>query len=100
MSSYSDIAKSLGEALRLTQAPVAIGFAEQVPAGVAMWQGPIPAGGRFLAGGVAGGRRVRAARGVVARGGRGAGEGGGFWWGQYTHGLAMSAAASADLQDA
>ena len=40
-------AATLRDALHLTQPPVAVGFADQVPAGVPMWKGLVPAGCRF-----------------------------------------------------
>jgi uncharacterized protein (DUF169 family) len=40
-------AATLSAALHLTQPPVAVGFVDEVPAGVPMWQGLVPAGCRF-----------------------------------------------------
>jgi uncharacterized protein (DUF169 family) len=40
-------AQALSAALHLTQPPVAVCFADEVPAGVPMWQGTVPAGCRF-----------------------------------------------------
>ena len=47
MLSPIEISKALSSALALTQPPVAIAFAESVPAGVAMWDSVVPAGCRF-----------------------------------------------------
>ncbi|HET8947030.1 MAG TPA: DUF169 domain-containing protein, partial [Candidatus Polarisedimenticolia bacterium] len=44
---WSTHAATLRDALHLTQPPVAVGFADQVPAGVPMWTGQAPAGCRF-----------------------------------------------------
>lgn len=44
---WSAHAATLSTALHLTQPPVAIAFADQVPAGVPMWKGAAPAGCRF-----------------------------------------------------
>jgi uncharacterized protein (DUF169 family) len=44
---WSAHAATLSAALHLTQPPVAIGFAAELPAGVPMWKGPAPAGCRF-----------------------------------------------------
>lgn len=47
MSSFAEISASLTENLRLTQPPVAIAFADSIPAGIETWSGAIPAGCRF-----------------------------------------------------
>jgi uncharacterized protein (DUF169 family) len=40
-------AGTLRDALHLTHPPIAVGFADQVPDGVAVWKGQVPAGCRF-----------------------------------------------------
>src|SRR5580658_268968 len=47
MSSYSEVAQSLTESLKLTQPPVAVCLTDAVPAGVETWSGHSPAGCRF-----------------------------------------------------
>jgi uncharacterized protein (DUF169 family) len=47
MTDFSSIARTLTESLNLTQTPIAISFADAVPAGVKLHQGPVPAGCRF-----------------------------------------------------
>ncbi len=84
----SDIAKSLTDSLQLTQPPVAICLLDELPAGVPLWSGPIPAGCRFWQ--EAGSRVFATAAADHER----------CAIGQYTHGLEMSPGASADLQDA
>ena len=44
---WAAYAGTLSDALHLTQPPVAVCFADRVPAGVPMWQGQVPAGCRF-----------------------------------------------------
>ena len=44
---YQGIAQSLSQALRLALPPIAIGFADALPPGVAQWSTPVPAGCRF-----------------------------------------------------
>ena len=88
MSSYSQIADTLTEALGLRQPPVAVCLANEVPDGVPAWSGPAPAGCRFW---------QEAASRVFATS---AADHERCAIGQYTHGLEMSPAASADLQDA
>lgn len=88
MHSYSEIAKTLQEALGLAQAPVAICLTDSLPEGVAAWSGAIPAGCRFW---------QEAATRVFATA---AADHERCAIGQYTHGLEMSPGAAADLQDA
>src|ERR1700683_5587736 len=47
MTSLASIAQSLSESLHLTQPPVGVAFAEDVPAGVKTYSGSAPAGCRF-----------------------------------------------------
>lgn len=84
----SEIAKNLTDSLQLTQPPVAVCLVDELPAGVAPWSGPVPAGCRFWQ---EAGTRVFAT--TAADHERCA-------IGQYTHGLEMSAGAVADLEDA
>lgn len=88
MHSNSEIAESLSEGLGLAQPPVAVCLTDTLPAGVAMWSGPVPAGCRFW---------QEAATRVFATS---AAEHERCAIGQYTHGLEMSPGAATDLQDA
>jgi uncharacterized protein (DUF169 family) len=88
MSSYSEIARTLNESLRLTRPPVAVCLAETVPAGIDSWSGHSPAGCRFWQ---EAGERVFATS---------AGDHAHCSIGQYTHNLDMSAASTTDLHDA
>ena len=88
MPSYSDVADTLGRALRLTQPPVAVCLMDQLPAGIEMWAGHSPAGCRFW---------QEATTRVFATTAQDHER---CSIGQYTHGLEMSAGAAADLQDA
>jgi uncharacterized protein (DUF169 family) len=88
MPSYSEIAASLSQSLKLTQAPVAICLADSVPEGVAEWSGQSPAGCRFWQEATT--RTFATAAADHER----------CSIGQYTHGLEMSAAAGEDLGDA
>jgi uncharacterized protein (DUF169 family) len=85
MHSYSEVAGSLSQSLGLQQPPVAVCFAAELPAGVPLWSGAIPAGCRFW---------QEAASRVFATA---AADHERCAIGQYTHGLPMSEAASADL---
>jgi uncharacterized protein (DUF169 family) len=88
MHSYSEIAKTLQEALGLGQPPVAVCMADMLPEGVTAWSGAIPAGCRFW---------QEAATRVFATA---AADHERCAIGQYTHGLEMSPGAATDLQDA
>jgi uncharacterized protein (DUF169 family) len=88
MPSYSEISDTLTRSLRLSQAPIAVCFAETVPAGVAAWSGRSPAGCRFWQ---EGGTRTFATS---------AADHGLCSIGQYTHNLEMSPASTTDLMDA
>jgi uncharacterized protein (DUF169 family) len=88
MSSYSEVAASLAQSLKLTQPPVAICLSDTVPEGVAQWSGPSPAGCRFWQEATT--RTFATAAPDHER----------CSIGQYTHGLEMSAAAGTDLEDA
>lgn len=88
MLSYSEIARSLSQSLKLTQAPVAVCLTGEVPAGVAVWSGNTPAGCRFW---------QEATSRVFATSAQDHEH---CAIGQYTHGLDMSPAAATDLQDA
>jgi uncharacterized protein (DUF169 family) len=88
MSSYSEIAGSLAQSLKLTQPPVAICLSDTVPQGVAEWSGSIPAGCRFWQEATT--RTFATAAPDHER----------CSIGQYTHGLEMSAASGTDLEDA
>ena len=88
MNSYSEIAKSLTQSLRLTQPPVAVCLSGSVPEGVEAWSGHSPAGCLFW---------QEAAGRVFATS---AADHGLCSIGLYTHNLEMSLGASADLGDA
>ena len=88
MPSYSEIAQALDQALHLTQPPVAVCLAQELPAGVEPWVGDVPAGCRFWQ---EAGERVFATSAADHQH---------CAIGQYTHNLAMSPASSTDLQDA
>jgi uncharacterized protein (DUF169 family) len=84
----TELSHRLTTSLQLTQPPIAICLLDEVPAGVPMWSGPAPAGCRFW---------QEAATRVFATA---AADHERCSVGQYTHGLAMSDGAAADLQDA
>jgi len=84
----SEISQSLTDSLGLAQPPVAICLLDELPAGVPLWSGPIPAGCRFWQ--EAGARVFATSAADHER----------CAIGQYTHGLEMSPGASADLGDA
>lgn len=86
--SYSDIAKTLTQALALEQPPIAVCLVDQAPRDVPHWSGAVPAGCRFW---------QEAASGVFATS---AADHERCAIGQYTHSLDMSPAAAADLEDA
>jgi uncharacterized protein (DUF169 family) len=88
MSSYSEVAQSLTESLKLTQPPVAVCLTESVPAGVKMWSGHSPAGCRFW---------QEAASRVFATS---AGDHSLCSIGMYTHNMDLEPAAMTDLGDA
>lgn len=88
MPSYSEIAASLSQSLKLTQPPVAICLADTVPEGVAEWSGHSPAGCRFWQEATTRTFATSAADHERCS------------IGQYTHGLEMSPAAGEDLGDA
>jgi uncharacterized protein (DUF169 family) len=88
MNSYSEIANSLTESLRLTQPPVAVCLADHVPEGVESWSGHAPAGCRFWQ---EAGARVFATSAVDHNL---------CSIGLYTHNLDMAPEAGADLGDA
>lgn len=88
MPSSSENARILTDSLKLTQPPVAISLAEDLPAGIAMWPGHSPAGCRFWQ---EAGSRVFA---TVAQ------DHALCSIGQYTHNLDMQPAAAKDLNDA
>ena len=88
MPSYSGIAHSLSESLRLTQPAVAVCLTQEVPDGIESWSGHIPAGCRFWQ---EAGERVFATS---------AGDHAHCSIGQYTHSLDMNAASQTDMQDA
>jgi len=88
MSSYSEITASLTNSLSLTQPPVAVSFAAELPAGAATWSGASPAGCRFW---------QEATTRTFATA---APDHDNCSIGVYTHGLEMSPAAGTDLGDA
>ena len=88
MPTYSEIANRLTESLGLSQPPVAVCLTDQPPAGIAPWSGSSPAGCRFW---------QEAATRTFATS---AADHEHCAIGQYTHGLEMSPAAGADLEDA
>jgi uncharacterized protein (DUF169 family) len=85
---HSEIAATLSGALNLTQPPIAICLTNDLPAGVAQWIGPIPAGCRFW--------QEAATRTFATT----AADHERCAIGQYTHGLEMSPGAATDLGDA
>jgi uncharacterized protein (DUF169 family) len=88
MPSNSELSASFTQSLRLTLPPVAISFANALPAGVEAWSGRAPAGCRFW---------QEAATRVFATV---AADHAFCSIGQYTHGLDMNPASSKDLMDA
>jgi len=88
MPSYSEIANTLTQSLRLAQPPVAIGLTDHIPDGVESWSGHSPAGCRFW---------QEASNRVFATS---AADHSLCSIGQYTHGLDMSPASNTDLRDA
>lgn len=88
MPTFAEIARTLQESLKLTQPPVAVCFADNVPPGVERWSGQSPAGCRFW---------QEAASRVFATN---SSDHGLCSIGLYTHNLEMSPAAGADLGDA
>jgi uncharacterized protein (DUF169 family) len=88
MPSRSEISAALTEHLGLTQPPIAVCLADQLPSGVEEWSGRSPAGCRFWQ---EAGTRVLATS---------AADHSSCAVGQYTHNLDMNAASSTDLMDA
>jgi uncharacterized protein (DUF169 family) len=88
MSSYSEIANTLSQSLRLAQPPVAVSLTDHIPSGVELWSGHSPAGCRFW---------QEAAHRVFATT---ATDHSLCSIGQYTHGLEMSPASNTDLMTA
>jgi uncharacterized protein (DUF169 family) len=88
MPNNSEIAQTLTDALHLTQPPVAVCLAEQLPEGVEVWSGHSPAGCRFW---------QEAATRVFATS---AADHSLCSIGMYTHNLEMTPAAQTDLGDA
>lgn len=88
MPSYSELASALQQALHLTQPPVAVCLAQDLPAGVDLFAGDVPAGCRFWQ--EAGTRTFATNASHHER----------CSIGQHTHGLAMSPASATDLSDA
>ena len=88
MHSNSEIAQVLTRALSLDRPPIAVCLTENLPAGVAMWSGHVPAGCRFWQ---EAGTRVFATT---------AADHGLCSIGLYTHNLGLTPAAQTDLNDA
>jgi len=88
MPSYSELAAALHDALNLTQPPVAVCLAQELPAGAELYAGSVPAGCRFWQ--EAGARTFATSAIHHER----------CAIGQHTHNLSMSPAAAADLGDA
>ena len=88
MENYAEIADRLGASLRLSQPPVAVCFADQVPASIPVHTGRAPAGCRFWEDAAAGAFATSSADHSLCA------------IGVYTHNLEPSAAQQADLMDA
>lgn len=88
MPSHTEIAQTLTESLGLLQPPVAVSFAESIPAGVPSWSGHSPAGCRFW---------QEAGTHVFATS---PGDHDLCSIGQYTHNLEITPAGQTDLMDA
>jgi uncharacterized protein (DUF169 family) len=88
MPTFSEISGMFTRYLHLSQPPVAVCLAEQVPAGVTQWSGHSPAGCRFW---------QEASTGVFATS---AADHSLCSIGQYTHNLDMTPASGSDLADA
>ena len=88
MSSFSSVAQSLTDSLKLKQPPVAICLTDAVPVGVQSWSGHSPAGCRFWQEAAA---RVFATSAI---------DHSLCSIGQYTHNLEMSPSSGKDLGDA
>jgi uncharacterized protein (DUF169 family) len=86
--SYSAVAETLAQALALTQPPIAVCLVEELPGGVELWKGTVPAGCRFWQ------EAATHAFATVA------GDHANCAIGQYTHNLAMTPASEKDLGDA
>ncbi|HWC99672.1 MAG TPA: DUF169 domain-containing protein [Candidatus Sulfopaludibacter sp.] len=86
--SYSELSETLTQSLALTQPPIAVCLLDQLPAGVALWTGPAPAGCRFW---------QEAATRLFATQPT---DHANCAIGQYTHNLAMTPASEKDLGDA
>ncbi|HEX5431122.1 MAG TPA: DUF169 domain-containing protein [Bryobacteraceae bacterium] len=87
MTPFDSIARTLADALQLSQPPVAVSFADAVPEGVKIYKGAAPAGCRFW---------QEAAKQVFATTPR---EHELCSIGMYTHHLDQSASSQKDLQD-
>jgi uncharacterized protein (DUF169 family) len=88
MPSFSSLAQTLTDALRLERPPIAVCFADEIPSGVKQFTGSVPAGCRFW---------QEAGRGVFATI---ASQHDLCGVGMYTHNLEASPAAQKDLGDA
>jgi len=87
MANFSELAGVLSQSLALTQPPIAVCLANDLPAGVERWSGRVPAGCRFW---------QEAATRVFATT---SADHDLCSVGQYTHGLELSPAAQTDLGD-
>ena len=88
MENYAAIAEALAASLKLSQPPVAVCFADQLPASIPMHTGPAPAGCRFWEDAAGGAFTTSSADHSLCA------------IGVYTHNLEPSAAQQADLMDA
>lgn len=88
MENYAEIAEGLAANLKLSQPPVAVCFADQLPASIPMHTGRAPAGCRFWEDAAAGAFATSSADHSLCA------------IGVYTHNLEPSAAQQADLMDA
>jgi len=88
MENYAEIADGLAASLKLSQPPVTVCFADQVPASIPMHAGRAPAGCRFWEDAAAGVFATSSADHSLCA------------IGVYTHNLEPSAALQADLMDA
>ncbi len=88
MTDYAALARTLSESLDLKQSPVAVSFADTLPAGVNAFQGTVPAGCRFWQEASKGPFATVTSDHELCS------------IGIYTHNLEMSSAAQTDLGDA
>jgi len=88
MHPHSETARTLTEALGLRQPPIGVCLSDQLPPGVPLWSGSVPAGCRFWQ--EAATRTFATAAADHER----------CAIGQYTHALDMTPASMTDLQDA